>query len=101
MSATTYPLVMALNLFESTTNLSSEEEEVLRDGKAKLHDGYKKLLHYETSKGGYEWFGQNPGHEALTAYGIMQFFEMRSHLADVDNAMINRNKGHPCTVNQW
>ncbi len=25
---------------------------------------------------GYEWFGHNPGHEALTAYGLLHFADM-------------------------
>jgi hypothetical protein len=36
-----------------------------------LKDGYKRLLNFETSEKGYEWFGESPGHEALTAYGLM------------------------------
>lgn len=41
--------------------------------KSKLEEGYKKLIGYETSSRGYEWFGSAPGHEALTAYGLSQF----------------------------
>ena len=31
---------------------------------------------YEVSGGGFEWFGNNPAHEALTAYGLLQFHDM-------------------------
>ena len=41
-----------------------------KDIKDKLLDGYKRLIGFETSTKGYEWFGESPGHEALTAYGI-------------------------------
>ena len=50
---------------------------MIHEAQQKLEDGYKKLLTYESTNGGYEWFGNNPGHEALTAYGLMQFTEMK------------------------
>ena len=60
------------------------------EGKQKLQKGYERLLTFETSTGGYEWFGSSPGHEALTAYGLMQFNEMKEVLANVDQTMIDR-----------
>ena len=42
------------------------EEEI----KANLKEGYTKLIGFETSTKGYEWFGTSPGHEALTGYGL-------------------------------
>lgn len=36
----------------------------------KLKGGYEKLVGFETSSMGYEWFGKAPGHEALSAYGL-------------------------------
>ena len=36
----------------------------------KLKGGYEKLIGFETSSKGYEWFGKAPGHEALSAYGL-------------------------------
>lgn len=56
----------------------------------KLDRGYKKLISYETKEKGYEWFGGAPAHEALTAYGLMQFQDMKEVYSDVDNAMVNR-----------
>jgi alpha-2-macroglobulin-like protein len=43
----------------------------------KLARGYKRLESYESKTGGFEWFGASPGHEVLTAYGLMQFNEMK------------------------
>jgi len=60
------------------------------DSKQKLSDGYQKLTTFETDTGGYEWFGESPGHEALTAYGLMQFNEMKKVLGEVDQGMIDR-----------
>ena len=52
--------------------------------------GYKKLTGYESPKKGYEWFGGDPGHEALTAYGLMQFADMKDVYGAVDGAMLAR-----------
>src|SRR5262249_10286180 len=43
----------------------------------------------ETKEKGYEWFGHTPGHEALTAYGLMEFADM-GRVYDVDRAMVER-----------
>ena len=34
-----------------------------------LKKGIKLLLKYKTSDGGFEWFGKDPGHSTLSAYG--------------------------------
>ena len=39
----------------------------------------------------YEWFGQNPGHEALTAYGVLEFADM-ARIYDVDLEMLERTR---------
>ena len=48
-----------------------------------LSRGYQKLTSFEctntakNAKQGYEWFGGTaPAHEALTAYGLLQFRDM-------------------------
>src|SRR5207253_8197502 len=48
------------------------------------------LTTFESSEKGYEWFGANPGHEGLTAYGIMEFTDMKKAGADVDMKMLER-----------
>ncbi|WP_028979764.1 MG2 domain-containing protein [Sporocytophaga myxococcoides] len=57
---------------------------------ANLDKGYAKLISYETPEKGYEWFGGTPAHEALTAYGLMQFNDMKQVYSKVDQAMIDR-----------
>jgi alpha-2-macroglobulin-like protein len=60
----------------------------------KLKEGYKHLVSFEAKKGGYEWFGSDPGHEALSAYGLMQFDEMLTVMPEeVDMGMMERVKG--------
>ena len=55
----------------------SKIEEMITDITSKLKIGYDKLIGFETTSKGYEWFGQAPGHEALTGYGLSQFEEMK------------------------
>lgn len=54
----------------------------------KLKDGYDRLIGFETSSLGYEWFGEAPGHEALSAYGIAQFNDMNKVVKFVDNQLL-------------
>jgi hypothetical protein len=60
--------------------------------------GYQKLTSFECTnqtkhaKEGYEWFGGTaPAHEALTAYGLLQFRDM-ARVQDVDPQMLERTK---------
>jgi len=39
----------------------------------------------------FEWFGSSPGHEALTAYGALQFEDMAKVIA-VDPEMLERTR---------
>ena len=48
-----------------------------------LSKGYARLASFECKNKGYEWFGEDPGHEALSAYGLMEFTDM-SVVRDVD-----------------
>ena len=58
---------------------------------AKLKTGYEKPQTFETSSRGYEWFGDAPGHETLTAYGLAQFKDMRNVTEFVNEESIERN----------
>jgi hypothetical protein len=57
---------------------------------SKLEKGYGRLVSYETKEKGYEWFGGTPAHEALTAYGLMQFNDMKDVYGGVNDAMVSR-----------
>ncbi len=87
-SSTSYPLVMAQQYFLTHTGI---EPALIEKAKGLLEDSYKKLTGFESPKKGYEWFGADPGHEALTAYGLMQFTDM-SHVRSVDKDMLNRTR---------
>ncbi|MBR6472022.1 MAG: hypothetical protein IKS83_09515 [Victivallales bacterium] len=83
-SSTNYPLVMAQQYFLSHSGIDSEK--IVR-AQALLNEGYQKLVSFECSEKGYEWFGDNPGHEALSAYGLMEFADM-AKVMPVDEAMV-------------
>jgi len=83
-SSTSYPLTMAQQYFLSHTNVDPKLVETSRQ---KLDVGYQKLVGFWCPDRGYEWFGQDPGHEALTAFGLLHFTDM-SQVRDVDRNMI-------------
>jgi hypothetical protein len=56
-----------------------------------LAKGYDRLMGFECRSGGFEWFGQDPGHEALTAYGVLEFTDM-AQVHPVDPAMLDRTR---------
>lgn len=83
-SSTSYPLTMAQQYFLSHTGV---DPKVVEDAKGKLERSYQRLVSYECSEKGFEWFGENPGHEALTAYGLLHFTDM-AQVRQVDAAML-------------
>ncbi len=83
---------MALQVMSNLPEKDEKVTKMMTEGTNKLQKGYDHLLSFEAKKGGYEWFGADPGHEALTAYGLMQFEEMKDVLPNVDTSMIGRVK---------
>lgn len=87
-SCTAYPNAMVLDYMNAT---ESKDEKTKSRATDLLDRGYKRLTTFEASNRGYEWFGANPGHEGLTAYGILEFTDMKKAGGAVDQAMIDRN----------
>jgi len=87
-SSTSYPMVMAQQYFLTHTGVDPATIEKARN---LLEVSYKKLIGFESRSKGYEWFGADPGHEALTAYGLLQFTDM-SHVRAVDKDMLDRTR---------
>jgi uncharacterized protein YfaS (alpha-2-macroglobulin family) len=86
-SSTNYPNVMILRYLRQQRHLDA----ALMGRTSHLLDvGYRRLVGYETPKKGYEWFGAAPAHEALTAYGLLQFTDMKEVYPDVDRSMLER-----------
>ncbi len=86
-SCTAYPNAMVLDYLKTT---DSKDNKTLSRATDLLNRGYKRLVTFETKERGYEWFGANPAHEGLTAYGIMEFVDMKNAGADIDQKMLDR-----------
>ncbi len=82
--STSYPLTMAQQYFLSHTGV---DPKLVESSRKKLDTGYKMLVGFWCPDKGYEWFGENPGHEALTAFGLMHFSDM-AQVREVDKTMV-------------
>src|SRR5204863_2363961 len=80
--------VMALQYMKTHTGV---EPALVKKALDLLQRGYERLKAYECKDKGYEWFGGDPGHEALTAYGLMEFADMAT-VMDVDREMVARTR---------
>ncbi|HEY3393214.1 MAG TPA: alpha-2-macroglobulin family protein, partial [Lacipirellulaceae bacterium] len=87
-SSTVYPLVMAQQYFLDHQGV---DPSLIERSAAMLETGYERLTGFECKGGGYEWFGADPGHDALTAYGLMEFTDM-ARVRNVDPQMLARTK---------
>ncbi|MFT7075148.1 MAG: hypothetical protein ACJA0P_001148 [Planctomycetota bacterium] len=85
-SATNYPNVLALSYLDAA---GVSAPAVRARGESLLESGYELLTGYECSSLGFEWFGQDPGHEVLSAYGLLQFTDM-AKVFDVKPEMVQR-----------
>jgi alpha-2-macroglobulin-like protein len=85
-SSSNYPNVLSLQYLDEH---HVADPAVMRRARELLKSGYAKLTGYECTDRGYEWFGGDPGHEALTAYGLLEFRDM-AKVYDVDRSMLDR-----------
>jgi hypothetical protein len=87
-SSTTYPNVLALDYLRRTQKSAPAVEARARQY---LHLGYQRLVGFEVSGGGFDWFGRPPANRTLTAYGLMEFQDM-ARVHDVDPRLIQRTR---------
>ncbi len=87
-SSSLYPDVMALSYLRKTNKNMPEVEAKARQY---IHIGYQRLLGFEVSGGGFDWFGRPPANIVLTAYGLMEFRDM-AQVHDVDPNLIKRTR---------
>ncbi len=87
-SSTTYPNIYVLKYLREAGKSNPESEKKAMDY---LERGYKRLIGFETADNGFEWFGHTPPHEALTAYGLLEFTDMQQFI-EVDQKMLERTK---------
>ena len=91
-STSNYPNLLILDYLKESNQTKPEVEQKAR---TLLASGYQKLTSFEcpktgkNQKQGYEWFGApDSAHEALTAYGLLQFRDM-ARVYPVDPAMVD------------
>ncbi|PIE33747.1 hypothetical protein CSA56_10500 [candidate division KSB3 bacterium] len=87
-SSTTYPNVLVLDYMKQVNQITPE---IQMKAESFINTGYQRLLSYEVSGGGFEWFGRAPAHKILTAYGLMEFYDM-AQVHDVDPDVITRTQ---------
>ncbi len=95
-STSNYPNLLILDYLKESNQTKPEVELHARE---LLGRGYTRLTSFEctntaknNAREGYEWFGGTaPAHEALTAYGLLEFRDM-AKVADVDPAMLKRTQ---------
>ena len=88
-SSSTYPNVLALDYMKRTKKLTPE---VHAKAEGYIATGYQRLLTFEVPGGGFSWFGNAPANKILTAYGLMEFYDM-SKVHDVDPTLLLRTQG--------
>lgn len=86
-SMSSYPNAMVMDYLKTS---ETKDDKLLAHAGGLLDRGYKRLVTFETSEEGYEWFGKAPGHQGLTAYGLMQFNDLKKVYEGVDDKMVNR-----------
>jgi hypothetical protein len=96
-STSNYPNLLILNYLKESNQANADAEKRARE---LLDRGYQKLVSFECeapgtkTHRGYEWFGGTaPPHEALTAYGLLQFRDM-ARVYQVDPAMVERTRAY-------
>ncbi|CAA6829133.1 MAG: Unknown protein [uncultured Aureispira sp.] len=91
VSSSNYPNILAVQLMQQTGNIDAR---IQTTALGYLESGYKKLAAYEISGGGFEWYGQAPAHEGLTAYGLVQFKDMQAVYTGVESSIIERTQAY-------
>ncbi len=87
-SSSTWPNGLVM-LYMRETDAGTPE--VALQAEQYVNTGYQRLLTFEVPGGGFEWFGQSPAHEVLTAYGLLEFVDL-ARVRPIDARMIERTR---------
>ena len=87
-SSATYPNLLVLDYLKRTGQATPQVEKKAR---ALVNEGYQRLIGFEVQGGGFSWFGNAPANRVLTAYGLMEFFDM-ARVHPVDPKLIARTQ---------
>jgi alpha-2-macroglobulin-like protein len=86
VSSSNYPNLLVLDLLRRS---GRAEPEIEKQAMEYLESGYGQLTGYECKNGGFDWWGRDPAHEGLTAYGLLEFTDMQ-RVFPVDAKIITR-----------
>eukprot|EP01127_Copromyxa_protea_P000080 TRINITY_DN1007_c0_g1_i3.p1 TRINITY_DN1007_c0_g1~~TRINITY_DN1007_c0_g1_i3.p1 ORF type:complete len:1208 (-),score=214.83 TRINITY_DN1007_c0_g1_i3:1485-5108(-) len=87
IGGTLFPGIMAKQYFLSHPGALPV---VLTRAERMLTVGYEKLVKFEVATGGFDWFGNQPGNEVLSAYSLLLFKEFSKVSDLVDPALVRR-----------
>jgi uncharacterized protein YfaS (alpha-2-macroglobulin family) len=87
-SSSLYPNVLALDYLKRT---GQSKPDVEKKARHYIHVGYQRLLSFEVSGGGFDWYGRAPASRTLTAYGLMEFTDT-ARVHNVDPRLIERTR---------
>lgn len=82
----TYPNVLVLSYLKTTGQTLPE---VQMQAEQYINLGYQRLLTFEVDGGGFSLFGEPPAQVFLSAYGLMEIYDM-SQVYPIDEALIER-----------
>jgi uncharacterized protein YfaS (alpha-2-macroglobulin family) len=88
-TSTNYPLVMADQYFLTHSGV---DPQLIAKSNVLMAKGYARLISYQCPTKGFEWFGEDPGHECLSAYGLLEFTDMSQVMAGVDQTMLQNTR---------
>ena len=94
VSSSNYPNILVLELLDK---FGDSDLGIKYKAQNYLKSGYKKLTAYEIDGGGFDWYGKAPANEGLSAYGLVQFEDMKKVYAGVNQNVIDRTKNYLLT----
>jgi len=87
-SSATYPNVLVLDYMKSINKITPE---IRMKAEGFINSGYQRLVSFEVKGGGFSWFGDAPANKILTAFGVMEFYDM-ARVHEVDPNLIERTQ---------
>ena len=86
-SSSLYPDILVLKYLQAN---KLDNDEIRNKALDYISKGYQKLLTYEVpgTKGGYSLYGRSPAEPVITAFGLMEFNELKE-VYEVDENVIN------------
>lgn len=85
-SSIAYPNILVLSYLRKARKTSPELE--MRSLEY-ISIGYQRLISFESPGGGFEWFGRAPANKILSAYGLMEFYDMQ-RVFEIDEKILTR-----------